>query len=70
MKASESTKKRQTRILLATVTAKEYSAMDTDGDNQISPLEFMCSTLIRQVRDVTCSLSVWRFERCGVLAPF
>ncbi len=50
MKASGHTRQRQTRILLATVTADEYRAMDTDGDNRVSPLEFMCRTLIRQVR--------------------
>lgn len=49
MKASERTKRRQTRILLATVTANEYEIMDTDKDGRVSPLEFMCRTLIRQV---------------------
>ncbi|CAM9739540.1 unnamed protein product [Pylaiella littoralis] len=48
MKANERTKKKQTRILLATITANEYATMDTNGDNRVSPLEFLCSTLLRQ----------------------
>lgn len=62
MKANERTKKKQTRILLATITANEYATMDTNGDNRVSPLEFLCSTLLRQVRDATDRLSVWRFK--------
>ena len=66
MKASERTKRRQTRILLAAVNAAEYENMDADKDGKISPLEFMCNTLIRQVRYHTCfpCLLVFVFRLC------
>lgn len=52
MKASERTKRKQKRILLAAVNAAEYDTMDTDNNGRISLLEFMCGTLIRQARFV------------------
>lgn len=54
MRTRESAKKREKRMLLATVSAKEYKEMDTDGDNKVSPMEFMCRTLVKMVRISTC----------------
>ncbi|CAB1116884.1 unnamed protein product [Ectocarpus sp. CCAP 1310/34] len=48
MQANKRVKQRQTRLLLATVTAREYSAMDADNDNRVSLMEFMVHTLIKQ----------------------
>ncbi|CAM9339680.1 unnamed protein product [Ectocarpus sp. 6 AP-2014] len=48
MQASKRVKQRQTRLLLATVTAHEYAAMDADNDNRVSLMEFMVHTLIKQ----------------------
>lgn len=49
MQANKRVKQRQTRLLLATVTAHEYAAMDADNDNRVSLMEFMVHTLIKQV---------------------
>ncbi|CAM9683950.1 unnamed protein product [Ectocarpus fasciculatus] len=48
MQASKRAKQRQTRLLLATVTAHEYAAMDADNDDRVSLMEFMVHTLIKQ----------------------
>ncbi|CAN0189094.1 unnamed protein product [Ectocarpus sp. 12 AP-2014] len=48
MQASKRVKQRQTRLLLATVTAHEYAAMDADNDNRVSLMEFLVHTLIKQ----------------------
>ncbi|CAN0426276.1 unnamed protein product, partial [Ectocarpus sp. 8 AP-2014] len=40
MQANRRVKQRQTRLLLATVTAHEYAAMDADNDNRVSLMEF------------------------------
>ncbi|CAM9770763.1 unnamed protein product, partial [Ectocarpus sp. 4 AP-2014] len=49
MQAGKRVRQRQTRLLLATVTAHEYAAMDADNDNRVSLMEFMVHTLIKQV---------------------
>ena len=50
MRVATTTEARQKRILLATITEKDYHSMDADGDGRVSPFEFMCRTLVAQVR--------------------
>lgn len=49
MRVEKSAEARQKRILMATLTATDYLQMDKDGDGKISPLEFLCRTLVKQV---------------------
>lgn len=49
-KIEAKTKARQSRVLLATIAAKDYAAMDKDGDGRVSPIEFLSRTLVLQVK--------------------
>lgn len=56
MAVEKSAEARQKRILMATLTVKDYMQMDKDGDGKISPLEFLCRTLVKQVSPTTVNV--------------